>query len=71
LVHENDQVYFEGKDYTFNGQTTIGNKANFIQDNQYLGIMTWDLATDVTVTNSKSLTRTIIEVFEPLKNEKK
>lgn len=59
-----DQVYFDGKDYTFNGQTTIGNKANFIQDNQYLGIMTWDLATDVPVTNNKSLTKTINEVFE-------
>lgn len=59
-----DQVSFNGQDYTFNGQTTIEDKATFIKDNQYLGIMTWDIATDVPLTSSKSLTRTLTDVFE-------
>ena len=60
LKPNTDEVYFDFgtnvvKKITFNGQNTIRNKTKYIKDKQLLGVMTWDMYTDVDVTNPLSL----------------
>ena len=50
-----NKVSYNSNDYIFNGQTEILNKFNYAKSLNLPGVMCWDLADDVTVTNSKSL----------------
>ncbi len=56
-----DEVTYNGKTYTFNGQTTIRNKTRFVRDNKLAGVMSWDIATDVSVNDTRSLLRAVKE----------
>ncbi|OYX85875.1 MAG: hypothetical protein B7Y83_03300 [Flavobacteriales bacterium 32-34-25] len=56
-----DQVTYNGKTFIFNGQSTIRKKAQFVKNMGYLGMMSWDLATDVSSTNNLSLMKVVNE----------
>ncbi|SFF13213.1 glycoside hydrolase family 18 protein [Sunxiuqinia elliptica] len=58
-----DQVTYNGKTYTFDGQETIRKKALFAKQNKYKGIMSWDIATDVTYSNELSLAKAVNDVL--------
>ncbi|WP_017257166.1 LamG-like jellyroll fold domain-containing protein [Pedobacter arcticus] len=48
---------------TYNGQETIVNKAKYIRDQDLLGVMYWDLATDVDVSNNLSLLKSLNSIL--------
>lgn len=58
---EQDQVNYNNKIYSFNGQSTIRKKAKYVRENQITGMMSWDLATDVPLNHPKSLLKSMIE----------
>lgn len=58
---DTDEVSFNGKKYTFNGQSTIHKKVQHAKDLKLRGIMSWDLATDCALANPWSLQRTVLE----------
>jgi hypothetical protein len=41
-----DIVYSNGHNYKFNGATTVTNKTNYVVNNNYGGMMTWELGQD-------------------------
>lgn len=64
-----DQITYSDKNgvsktYIFNGQNTIREKAIYTLKNKYRGIMSWDLATDLTLSDPKSLLKAIKEEFD-------
>lgn len=59
-----DEWMYNGKNYTFNSQNTIRQKTQYVCENGFGGIMSWDLATDVDVTNDKSLLKVVKEEFD-------
>lgn len=56
-----DEVTYNGKTYTFNGQNTIRKKAQYVKNGGYLGMMSWDIATDASFTNNLSLIKVVNE----------
>jgi hypothetical protein len=56
-----DQVAYNGKVYTFNGQTTIRKKTRYVREQNLAGMMAWDLATDVPFSHPKSLLKAMVE----------
>lgn len=50
--------------YTFNGQNTIRQKATYVCENGFGGIMSWSLGSDLSVTNPLSLQRVVSEVLD-------
>lgn len=58
------QITLGGKNYTFDGVTAIYNKTKYACENGYAGIMSWDLANDVDVTDDKSLLKTVQKAIE-------
>lgn len=59
-----DTYTYKGNTYTFNSVETIRKKARYVCEEGFAGIMSWDLATDIDVTNNKSLLKAIKEEFE-------
>lgn len=59
-----DQCTYKGKNYTFNSQETIRKKTQYVGENNFGGIMSWDLATDVDVTHDKSLLKVVKEELD-------
>lgn len=59
-----DQFTYEGKTYIFNSVKTIREKTQYVCENGLGGIMSWDLATDVDVTNDMSLNKAIKEELD-------
>lgn len=60
-----DQItYTDGKTYVFNGLNTIREKMKYTYENGLGGIMSWDLATDMPVTDSKSLLKVVKEELD-------
>ena len=51
------------KSYTLNSQKTIREKTQYVCENGFGGIMSWDLATDVDVTHEMSLLKVVKEEF--------
>lgn len=65
LATTNEDTYtYKGNTYTFNSIETIRKKARYVCEEDYAGIMSWDLATDIDITNNKSLLKVIKEEFE-------
>lgn len=57
-----DEVtYTDGKIHVFNGQTTIRKKVRYARNKNLGGIMYWDTATDVTLSNQWSLLKVVKE----------
>lgn len=56
------------KEYVFNGQNTIREKTKYTCENGFGGIMSWDLATDVPITDSKSLLKVVKEELDYYSN---
>ena len=54
-----NKVTYNGNNYIFNGQTEIISKCKYASDKNLPGVMCWDLADDVSVSNSKSLLKVI------------
>lgn len=59
-----DQFSYKGRDYVLNSQATLRKKARYVCENGLAGIMSWDLATDVDVTDDMSLLKAIAEEFD-------
>ncbi len=59
--NETDEVVYKGKKYIFNGQKTIARKTRYVIEQNIEGIMSWDLATDVTISHPKSLLKSVID----------
>lgn len=61
LNKEADEVVYKGKKYIFNGQNTIAQKTRYVIDESFAGVMSWDLATDVTLSHPLSLLKSVID----------
>lgn len=59
-----DTWSYEGKNYTLNSQNTIRQKTQYVCENGFGGIMSWDLATDVDVTHEMSLLKAVKEELD-------
>ncbi len=59
-----DEWTYNGLNYIFNSQNTIRQKTQYVGDNGFGGIMSWDLATDVDVTHDMSLLKVVKEELE-------
>lgn len=57
---QNTLVY-KGKNYVFDGQDAIRKKTRFVIGQGLKGMMSWDLATDVPFTDSRSLLKVMVE----------
>lgn len=57
-------IYTDNKEYTFNGLNTIREKTKYTCETGLGGIMSWDLATDMPYTDSKSLLRAVQEELD-------
>lgn len=57
-------VAYNGIDYTIDSQDRMREKVRYVIDNEMLGIMSWDLATDVPVTDEKSLLKVVCDEFK-------
>lgn len=72
LNFDTDQVMYNGKNYTFNGVTTIINKTQYVCQNELGGIMAWDIPLDMLDYNSShSLLRAAIETLNSCNAESK
>lgn len=61
---EQSTITLDGKEYTFDGVNAIYNKTEFACKNGYAGIMSWDLAVDVDVTNDNSLLKAVQKAID-------
>lgn len=59
-----DEWTYNGKNYVLNSQNTIRRKTQYVCENGYGGIMSWDLATDVDITHDLSLLKVVKEEFD-------
>lgn len=57
-------TYTDGQKYVFNGQNTMREKTIYTCESGLGGIMSWDLATDMPVTDSKSLLKVVKEEID-------
>ena len=58
-----DMIIHDSKTYYFNGINTIKQKTQYMLDNNLKGVMMWELGQDITVTDPKSLLRSIYETI--------
>ncbi len=54
-----NEVSYNGENYLFNGQDLIKQKVNYAMDQDFYGVMSWSLGTDVDYTNQWSLLRSV------------
>lgn len=66
---DTDEVIYKNKKYIFNGQNTIRKKTQYVMENDIAGIMTWDLATDLTLSDPKALLKVIVEEMKQTKKQ--
>lgn len=64
-----DEVIYKNKKYIFNGQNTIRKKTQYVMENDIAGIMTWDLATDLTLSDPKALLKVVAEEMKQTKKQ--
>ncbi len=64
VTPDQSKITLDGKTYTFDGVNAIYNKTKYACENGYAGIMSWDLAVDVDVTDDKSLLKTVQKAIE-------
>ena len=56
-----NEVTYKGDVYVFDGQNNIRAKTRYAMDQQLKGMMSWDLATDMPLNDSRSLFKTMVE----------
>ena len=56
-----NEVTYKGDVYVFDGQDNIRAKTRYAMDQQLKGMMSWDLATDMPLNDSRSLFKTMVE----------
>ena len=56
-----NEVTYKGEVYVFDGQDHIRTKTRYAMEQQLKGMMSWDLATDMPLKDSRSLFRTMLE----------
>ena len=56
-----NEVTYKGDIYVFDGQDNIRTKTRYAKEQQLKGMMSWDLATDMPLTDSKSLLKAMIK----------
>lgn len=56
-----NEVTYRGEVYVFDGQNHIRTKTRYAMEQQLKGMMSWDLATDMPLKDSRSLFRTMLE----------
>lgn len=61
VTKESTTTTYKGLTYTFDGYNMIQKKTRYALDKEYLGIMNWDLVTDLPFTHELSLLRATIE----------
>ncbi len=64
VTSDQTTVEYKGDTYTFDGVEAIYRKTQYACENGYAGIMSWDLAIDVDVTNEKSLLKAVQKAIE-------
>lgn len=64
-----DEYHFKNQNYIFNGVNTIRRKAEYIRDNGFGGLMSWDISLDVAYDNPLSLQKAVNEVLGEPKNK--
>lgn len=62
-----DSYDYKGKNYTLNGVDTIRAKTRYALSEGFLGVMSWDLATDTDLSDDMSLNATVLEEFKRAK----
>lgn len=66
---DTDEVIYNNKKYIFNGQNTIRKKTQYVMENDIAGVMTWDLATDLPLSDPKALLKVIVEEMKQAKKQ--
>lgn len=61
VTKESTTATIDGKTYTFDGYNMIQKKTRYALDKEYLGVMSWDLVTDLPYTHELSLLRAMVE----------
>jgi GH18 family chitinase len=56
-----NEVIYQGDTYVFDGQDNIRIKTRYAKEQKLKGMMSWDLATDLPLNDSKSLLKTMTE----------
>lgn len=56
-----NEVTYKGEVYVFDGQNHIRAKTRYAMEQQLKGMMSWDLATDMPLSDDKSLFKTMVE----------
>ena len=56
-----NEATYKGEVYVFDGQDHIRTKTRYAMEQQLKGMMSWDLATDMPLKDSRSLFRTMLE----------
>lgn len=59
-----DSYTMKGKTYTLSGIDTIRKKTRYALDESFLGVMSWDLATDTDFTDDMSLNAAVADEFK-------
>lgn len=59
-----DSYQIKGKTYTLNGVDTIRKKTRYALDQGFLGVMSWDLATDTDFSDDMSLNAAVYDEFK-------
>ena len=56
-----NEVVYQGDTYVFDGQDNIRIKTRYAKEQKLKGMMSWDLATDLPLSDSRSLLKTMTE----------
>ena len=56
-----NEVIYKGEKYVFDGQDNIRTKTRYAMEQGLKGMMSWDLATDLPLDDSKSLLKAMVE----------
>ena len=56
-----NEVIYQGDTYVFDGQDNIRIKTRYAKEQKLKGMMSWDLATDLPLSDSRSLLKTMTE----------
>ena len=56
-----NEVIYKGDTYVFDGQDNIRIKTRYAKEQKLKGMMSWDLATDLPLSDSRSLLKTMTE----------
>lgn len=60
-----NEVTYKGDVYVFDGQDNIRIKTRYAKEQGLKGMMSWDLATDLPLSDSRSLLKAMIEELKP------